>query len=93
VRHLATPAAQAFDDLLHLNLGRRGACSNAHGGFAVEPLAVQILGPIDEIAGNPRALGKLAQRLELELLREPITTSTSQCSRSFFTASCRFCVA
>ena len=41
--------------------GRRGAGGHADGALALEPLALQVLRAIDEVARDPRRVGQLAQ--------------------------------
>src|ERR1700679_816499 len=59
--HFAAPGAQLRDDPLHQNLGRRGTGRDPDGLGSVEPFAVQMLRPVDEISRNPGLVGHLAK--------------------------------
>ena len=60
-RHLRTPARELLEHLLHQDLRSRGARGHTDDALAVEPLAVQVRGSVDEVAGDAGTLGELAQ--------------------------------
>ncbi len=94
LRHLAAPFDQSGHDPLDQHLGRGRACGDANAEFALEPIRLEVLGAVNEVARDARLIRRISRRrLEFELVGEPTTSMTSQRRTSCFTASWRFWVA